>query len=116
MKERLLAEAERLEASGRGLEAFELYADLVARNGGDSKLVWKLTEMGRTAEEKRRASAVLEECLRVHPANIELLIASARLLIEEGRVEEARQRLERILLFVPDHGEAKTRLDGLGCY
>jgi hypothetical protein len=37
-------------------------------------------------------------------------------LIEEERVEEARQRLERILLFVPDHGEAKTRLDGLGCY
>jgi 2-polyprenyl-3-methyl-5-hydroxy-6-metoxy-1,4-benzoquinol methylase len=112
-KDRLLAEAERLEASGKSREAFELYADLVARNGGDSKLLWKLTEVGRSPEEKKRASAVLEECLRVHPANTELLIASARLLVEEERVEEAKQRLERVLLFIPDHGEAKTRLEGL---
>jgi 2-polyprenyl-3-methyl-5-hydroxy-6-metoxy-1,4-benzoquinol methylase/glycosyltransferase involved in cell wall biosynthesis len=114
-KEGLLAEAEGLEASGRGEEAFGTYADLLAGNGEDPKLVRKLAELAKTEQEKTRASALIEECLRLHPANVELLIASAGLLVEEERVEEAKQRLERILLFVPDHPEAKARLDGLGC-
>ena len=112
-KEKLLADAERLEALGRGVEAFGTYAALVARNGEDPKLVRKLAELGSTAQEKRQASALLEASLRLHPANIELLTASAQLLVDEDRVEEAKKRLERILLFVPDHAEAKARLDGL---
>jgi glycosyltransferase involved in cell wall biosynthesis/2-polyprenyl-3-methyl-5-hydroxy-6-metoxy-1,4-benzoquinol methylase len=115
-KERLLAEAERLEALGRGVEAFGAHAALVARNGEDPKLVRKVAELARTEEAKELASALLEACLRLHPANIELLIESARLLFEDERAEEAKQRLERILLFVPDHAEAKALLDGLGCY
>jgi SAM-dependent methyltransferase len=115
-KERLLAEAERLEATGSSPEAFGLYTHLTERNGGDPKLARKLAETARTTEERQRASAAVEGCLGLHPANIELLVASARLLIEEERVEEARQRLERILLFVPDHREARIRLDGLSRY
>ena len=71
--------------------------------------------IGRTAEEKREASTLIDECLHIHPANIDLLLASARLLAEEERTDEARQRLERVLLFVPEHGEARARLDRLTC-
>jgi spore maturation protein CgeB/2-polyprenyl-3-methyl-5-hydroxy-6-metoxy-1,4-benzoquinol methylase len=114
-KENLLEEAQRLEASGMGAEAFAVYAALAERDGGNEKLVKELARVGKTPEERKRASALLDECLRVHPANIELLIESAELLAEEQRVEEAKERLERVLLFVPNHVEAKARLDRLPC-
>ncbi len=114
-RQHLLSEAERLEVEGRGREAFRLYANLLARDGVDTKAAGRLAEIGTTVEEKRKASALIDECLCVHPANIELLLASARLLVEGKRLEEARQRLERVLLFEPEHGEARARLDGLSC-
>lgn len=113
-KERMLAEARRLEASGKEAEAFDLYARIAAKDGSEPNLVRKLAEIGRTAEQRRRASGLVESCLEVHPANVELLIASARLLAEDRRGPEARKRLERVLLFVPDHAEARARLEGLG--
>jgi len=112
-KKHLLSEAERMEVEGRGPEAFRLYASLLDRDGADTQAIGRLAEIGTSAEEKRKASELLDECLHVHPANIELLLASARLLAEEERTEEARQRLERVLLFVPEHGEARARLDQL---
>jgi 2-polyprenyl-3-methyl-5-hydroxy-6-metoxy-1,4-benzoquinol methylase len=115
-KRHLVSEAERMEVEGRGPEAFRLYASLLDRDGTDTQAAGRLAEIGTTAEEKRKASKLLDECLHVHPANIELLLASARLLAEDERTEEARQRLERVLLFVPEHGEARARLDRLtGC-
>jgi hypothetical protein len=114
-KKHLLKEAERMEVEGRAPEAFRLYASLLGRGGVDAKAAGRLAEIGSTTEEKREASALIDKCLHVHPANIELLLASARLLAEEERLEEARQRLERVLLFVPEHGEARARLDGLTC-
>jgi glycosyltransferase involved in cell wall biosynthesis/SAM-dependent methyltransferase len=115
-KERMLAEARRMEASGSEAEAFDLYARVAARDVGEPHVVRKLVEIGRTAEERRRASGLVEACLEVHPANVELLIASARLLAEDRRVPEARKRLERVLLFVPDHAEARARLEGFGAF
>jgi hypothetical protein len=41
--------------------------------------------------------------------------ASAELLAEEERHEEDRQRLEGVLLFVPEHGEATARRGELSC-
>ena len=104
-----------MEVEGRGPEAFRLYANLLDRDRADTQAAGRLAEIGTTAEEKRKASALIDECLCVHPANIELLLASAHLLAEEERLEEARQRLERVLLFVPEHGEARARLDRLTC-
>ena len=114
-RKHLLGEAERMEVEGRGPEAFRLYASLLDRDGVDTRAAGRLAEIGTTAEEKREASALIDKCLHVHPANIDLLLASAQLLSAEQRLEEARQRLERVLLFVPEHGEARARLDRLSC-
>jgi SAM-dependent methyltransferase len=112
-KKHLISEAERMEVEGRAPEAFRLYASLLDRDGPDTQTAGRLAEIGTTAEQKSEASAIIDECLGVHPANIDLLLASAQLLAEEKRIEEARQRLERVLLFVPEHGEARARLDRL---
>jgi len=114
-RKHLHTEAERMEEEGRGREAFRLYASLLGRDGVDAEAAGRLAMIGRTAEEKREASTLIDECLHIHPANIDLLLASARLLAEEERTDEARQRLERVLLFVPEHGEARARLDRLTC-
>jgi len=113
-RESLLVEARRLEASGRIAGAFGLYAGLVARDGGDAAMARKLSQAWTTAEERRQASHLIEACLSVRPANIDLLIASSRLLVEEGRPEDAAQRLERVLFYMPDHAEARSRLEELG--
>ncbi len=114
-REHLLERAERMEEEGRGAEAFRLYADLLARNEVDGKPARRLAALATTAEEKREAATIIDACLRTRPANIDLLLASARLLDEQERVGEARQRLEQVLLFAPGHEEAKARLDGLSC-
>ncbi len=114
-KEHLLTEAERLEATGRHSEAFRLYAHLLGRNGTDTKAAAKLAELGRTPKEKEEAFTLIDDCLSTHPANTELLIATARLLVGQERFSEAKQRLERVLLFLPDHKEARDHLDGLSC-
>jgi 2-polyprenyl-3-methyl-5-hydroxy-6-metoxy-1,4-benzoquinol methylase len=112
-RERLLTDARQLEASGRGQEAFGLYASLAARDEVEPGLVRKLAQLWTTAEERQRASSMLEECLRLHPAHPELLVTSARMLAEDRQVDAARQRLERVLLFLPEHGEARRLLDAL---
>ena len=99
-----------MEVEGRGPEAFRLYATLVDRDGLDTQAAGRLARVGTTPEEKKKASELIDECLGAHPANIELLLASAQLLVEEDRTEEARRRLERVLLFVPEHEEARARL------
>jgi hypothetical protein len=104
-----------MEGEGKTPEAFQLYADLLKRDGSDTRVAERLARIGTTAAEREKASSLIDECLGVHPANIDLLMASARLLTESDRLEEARQRLERVLLFVPDHGEARSRLDRLSC-
>jgi uncharacterized protein HemY len=106
----LSAEAERLEQCGRHPEAFELYAGLAGRGVGDARWVLKLGEICGSANEKKRFSGLVEERLSLHPANIDLLMASARLLTEENRFEDARARLERAVLFAPEHAEARHRL------
>jgi hypothetical protein len=114
-KKHLLSEAERMEVEGRGPEAFRLYASLLDRDRADTQAAGRLAQIGTTLEEKIKASALIDECLGSHPANIELLLASAQLLVEQERTEEAKQRIERVLLFVPEHGEARARLDRLPC-
>ncbi len=113
-REALLAEAASLEDAGRRSEAFRVYASLMERDPRDASLAAKLAESAETDEDRRRAAEILEGALRIQPARIELLLASARLLVEEGRAGEARERLERILLFAPEHAEARARLRDLG--
>jgi hypothetical protein len=110
-RKHLRSEAERMEVEGRGPEAFRLYATLLERDGLDTQAAGRLAQVGTTLEEKKKASKLIDECLRAHPANIELLLASAQLLVEEERTEEARRRLERVLLFVPEHEGARAGLD-----
>ena len=114
-RKHLHLEAERMEGDGRTPEAFQLYANLLKRDGSDTQVVERLVEIGTTAAQKEKASALIDECLGVYPANIDLLMASAKLLTENDRLGDARHRLERILLFVPDHDEARARLDQLSC-
>jgi SAM-dependent methyltransferase len=106
----LSAEAERLERDGRHAEAFELYAGLAGRGGSETRWVLKLGEICRTESEKKRFFGLLEERLSLQPANIDLLLASARLFTQENRYEDARARLERAVLFAPEHAEARHRL------
>ncbi len=111
----LYAEADRLEAGGNRSEAFRLCEALLLRNGADPSVTGKLVELAATAEQKERASAVIDRCLSTHPANVDLLLASSRLLAERERFDEAKQRLERVLLFLPEHEEAKAGLHRLSC-
>jgi spore maturation protein CgeB/SAM-dependent methyltransferase len=109
----LRREAERLEGSGEYASAFEVYASLAERAGTDAGPVLKMGETCRSEEERRRFRKLLEERLSLQPANVDLLVASARMHLEENRFEVARDRLERVVLFNPEHAEARTQLRSL---
>ena len=66
-------------------------------------------ETGRTAE----ALEILTRLADYYPANFDLACNLAVVLIQEGRLEEARDRLETVLMLCPDHERAGKLLTQL---
>lgn len=44
--------------------------------------------------------------LELHPANIEMLYSFAGILFAQGKVEQAKSEVEKILIFEPQHTRA----------
>jgi hypothetical protein len=109
----LQARAEMPEGAGGRAAAMELHAALAGRVGTDVRWVLKLGGMCRSDAEKKMFSELLDGRLSMQPANVDLLVASARVLMEKNRPGEARGLLERAVLLKPEHAEARSLLEGL---
>jgi len=102
--------AGRLAAGENRSEAFCLYAHLHERYPQEAGFLARMIELAGSEETRRRTLEPLQAYLDTHPAHVDFQLAAAGLLAGERRYDEARARLERILLFVPDHAEAQAGL------
>jgi tetratricopeptide (TPR) repeat protein len=102
----LLSEVRLLESAGRNSEAFWVLSSLAERSPDDVELLKKMLGAGRKEAEKDKALEMVEESLRLHPANTDLLLAAAGAFLEERLYERAEECLERVLLFDPARLEA----------
>ncbi|ADI85775.2 glycosyltransferase [Geobacter sulfurreducens] len=97
-------------AQGRNAEGFELYGRALEAEPENLTAVHESVrlayELGRFNEAARR----LESYLRHHPGDIDILFACAGLLHMAGRNADARDALERLLVFSPDYSGAMELL------
>ena len=107
------AEAERLETGGGTGEAFEIYECLAKRYPGEGALLQKAAENAPRDKAGNGLMRLIEEHLSLHPADLDLLMTGARVLAEQAQTEKAAEYLRRLLLFVPDHSEARECLQNL---
>jgi tetratricopeptide (TPR) repeat protein len=82
--------------------------ELVLRQG--VSLEWLRQKTRRLLDEQRGEEALQtwEEVIEVDPGSTGALVESARVLIELGRLDEARERVGRALQLEPEHGEANA--------
>jgi len=112
-KEWLQAEAEQLEAAGRAADAFEIYATLAERYPDEPGFIKEMVRNAPAGGAMNGCLDLIEKHLQLHPADLDMLVVGARLLKKNNQFEKAGEYLHRVLLFVPDHVEARTGLDQL---
>ncbi|ANA41219.1 hypothetical protein A2G06_14230 [Geobacter anodireducens] len=97
-------------AQGRNAEGFELYGRALEAEPENLTAVHESVrlayELGRFSEAARR----LESYLRHHPGDIDILFACAGLLHMAGRNADARNALERLMVFSPEYSGAMELL------
>ncbi|BET59406.1 glycosyltransferase [Geobacter sp. 60473] len=102
-------------AQGRNAEGFELYGRALEAEPENLTAVHESVrlayELGRFSEAARR----IESYLRHHPGDIDILFACAGLLHMAGRNADARDALERLMVFSPEYSgavELLAKLEG----
>ena len=66
-----------------------------------------LVKAGYALNKLAAVESALERFLALRPANVEILFSLAGVRFHVGKPEKAREDLEKILLFDPDHKNAK---------
>ena len=85
----------------------ELYEALTDPGpGGNRARATVAHELGRGAD----LLPALTEYVEFYPGHTGLVLALCELLIAQGKADEARERLETLLLFEPDNAEAQALL------
>jgi glycosyltransferase involved in cell wall biosynthesis/2-polyprenyl-3-methyl-5-hydroxy-6-metoxy-1,4-benzoquinol methylase/Flp pilus assembly protein TadD len=95
----------------------EAFTCLVAALEGSYDNVCLVPHLITVAERLGRLAEIAELLRRhadFHAGSADLACAFAALLAKLGKSEEARERLETVLLLNPGHAEARKILDGLG--
>jgi len=93
--------------------AFPLLREAADSSFAHDSLIAPLTAAADGAGRLEDALPIIERYCEFYPANPALGCVLAATLIALDRLAEARDRLETILMFHPDHEEARALLDGL---
>jgi 2-polyprenyl-3-methyl-5-hydroxy-6-metoxy-1,4-benzoquinol methylase/Tfp pilus assembly protein PilF len=100
-------------AQGDAKNAIRLFQASLEDNFDSQMVLTRLLETARDAGRPEEAEPHWRRYCDFYPGNLTMLTTYARLLGDIGQVAEARERLETVLLFAPDHEEARAALEQL---
>ena len=87
-------------------ESFELFAKATERNPENNRALLGVLQTGYPLKRYTEMERMLVAFLDLHPANLDILYSFAGVLFAQGKVQEARTEVEKILIFEPKHEHA----------
>lgn len=99
--------------AGRHNEGIVRYQEAMAVNPENPIALSSLVQACYLTKNFALAEKSLAEYLELHPANLGLLFGLAGVYYQQGKFDEAREALDRILIFDPEHGDALMLLERL---
>lgn len=87
-------------------KAFGLFQASVERNPENHRALLGLLQTGYPLKRYSEMERMLTAYLDLHPASLDMLYSFAGLLFAQGKVNEARLEIEKILIFEPEHEHA----------
>lgn len=87
-------------------KAFELFTQAVASNPENRRALLGVLQLGYPMKKYTEIEKAINSYLELHPANIEMLYSFAGILFAQGKVEQAKTEVEKILIFEPQHTRA----------
>jgi Tfp pilus assembly protein PilF len=87
-------------------KAFELFMQAVASNPENRRALLGVLQLGYPMKKYAEIEKAINSYLDRHPANIEMLYSFAGILFAQGKVEQAKTEVEKILIFEPKHTNA----------
>lgn len=90
----------------RDEKAFELFTQAVASNPENRRALLGVLQLGYPLKKYSEIEKAINSYLELHPANIEMLYSFAGILFAQGKVEQAKSEVEKILIFEPQHTRA----------
>lgn len=90
----------------RAEEAFMLFERAVQTNPENHRALLGVLQTGYPLKRYTQMERMLSAYLDLHPASIDMLYSFAGVLYAQGKVNEARLEIEKILIFEPEHEHA----------
>jgi tetratricopeptide (TPR) repeat protein len=87
-------------------KAFELFSEAMRRNPENNRALLGVLQTGYPLKRYTEMERMLVAFLDLHPANLDILYSFAGVLFAQGKVQEARMEIEKILIFEPQHEHA----------
>jgi tetratricopeptide (TPR) repeat protein len=92
--------------SNKQEKAFELFTQAVASNPENRRALLGVLQLGYPLKKYTDIEKAINAYLELHPANVEMLYSFAGILFAQGKVEQAKSEVEKILIFEPKHERA----------
>jgi glycosyltransferase involved in cell wall biosynthesis/Tfp pilus assembly protein PilF len=92
--------------SNKQEKAFELFTQAVASNPENRRALLGVLQLGYPLKKYTDIEKAINAYLELHPANVEMLYSFAGILFAQGKVEQAKSEVEKILIFEPQHERA----------
>jgi tetratricopeptide (TPR) repeat protein len=87
-------------------KAFDLFKQAVITNPENRRALLGVLQLGYPLKKFTEIEKALVSYLELHPANLEMLYSFAGILFAQGKVEQAKSEVEKILIFEPKHPRA----------
>jgi glycosyltransferase involved in cell wall biosynthesis/tetratricopeptide (TPR) repeat protein len=87
-------------------KAFDLFQQAVKSNPENRRALLGVLQLGYPMKRYTEIEKALNSYLELHPGNIEMLYSFAGILFAQGKVEQAKSEVEKILIFEPKHTRA----------
>lgn len=92
---------------GKKEEGFERYVHALEINPENEVALTSLVKAGYALNKLEHVDSALRRFLALHPANVEILFSLAGVRFHNGKKEAAKEDLEKVLLFKPNHVNAR---------
>lgn len=87
-------------------KAFELFTQAVSANPENRRALLGVLQLGYPLKKYSEIEKAINSYLELHPANVEMLYSFAGILFAQGKMEQAKSEVEKILIFEPKHPRA----------
>jgi glycosyltransferase involved in cell wall biosynthesis/Tfp pilus assembly protein PilF len=88
-------------------EAFEFFSRALKRNPENNRAILGMLQVGYPTRRFADIEQAIRNYLDFHPVNIDMQYSLAGVLFAQQKVDEARQEVEKILIFDPNNARAR---------